>query len=159
SGKERLIERLEPLLVGRFEDVGAPAEADVVDQDIETAERFEGPVEYRLNTGRRRQVGRYRNDPVLTPGELPEVGGGLVQLLLSACADGNPASFSNERFRDRQTEALARSGDDGDFVSQLQIHREYLGELVNWRVGEFKWTLEVRHSSSHQISKSPICQF
>ena len=52
--------------------------------------------------------------------------GGGVQLGLTTAGDGDGHSFVGQSFGDGETDAGSRTGDDGAFAQELQIHDDFL---------------------------------
>ena len=110
-----------PLGVGGVEQIRAGRPADVVDEDVEPAERVDRPVHDERDSLRRRHVGLHRHDHVRTPRRRLDLERRVRQLLGSARADAHPAPFGHERPRAREPKPAARAGDDGDLVGERQV--------------------------------------
>ncbi len=115
-GKKRLVERRLPFGVGRSQQIGARRAADVVDQDVETAERLDGAADDELDARRGGYVRLHGGDHAR-----PFRGGfdlerGIGELLATARAEHHAAALRDERPRAGEAEPAARAGDDGDFV-------------------------------------------
>ena len=104
-------------------DAGAGGAADVVDQDVEAAERLD---RCDRSPARSRRAVETSACTVMTMFGTPRAGfdleRGLGQALGAARADADAAALGDERARTGQPEAAARAGDDRDLVGQGQIH-------------------------------------
>jgi hypothetical protein len=117
--KQPQVERFLPLGVGSADDVGAFAEADVVHEDVEPAEGFDGAqndVGDALVGG---DVGLNREHPLAAAGDGADRGDGGCQPFLAAGTDGDAAAFLDKRPRDREPESLRGPGHDRDLVFDL----------------------------------------
>ena len=103
------------------DDVGAAGLADVVDEDVEPAEAFDGA---RDDGGGAGLGGHVRGDgqDAIAPGLGAEVGGGTIEGVNSTSGQGDATPFRDERARRGQAEAAAGSGHNGNFVDEFEVH-------------------------------------
>ena len=119
--KQRLVERLLPLGVGGVDDVGAPGEADVVDEDVEAAEG--------LDRSRRRRratplsVARVGLTPPARarspPGSVRSSAAAVGEPRLRRARRSSPGSLpATSAVALAKPKPAARAGDDRDFVGR-----------------------------------------
>jgi hypothetical protein len=111
-----------PICVDGVEQVATPSDADVIDQHIDSAKYLHGVVHYRLNAGRLTEVSANGMNAVRSSCDGGDLAVGDVERRLRPPAQGQSAALGGKRFGTRESDPAARSGDDGDFVPQFQIH-------------------------------------
>jgi hypothetical protein len=120
--EQRLIERFLPVDIGRVDDAGTAPETDVVHEHVDSAETAHGFVDDSLDAFCTADVGGDGKDTIGTS-DIADLASRLEQSRFSSRAERDETSFGRKRTRARVSKATARTRDDRDFVSQLEIHR------------------------------------
>jgi len=105
------------------DDVRALGEANVVDEDVEAAERLHRPQDHVGDALVGRDVGLNRQHPVGTAGYRPQPLDRLGDPGLAAGADGDLTPLLHQGGGDGQTQTSGRTGDDGDLGVEAELHR------------------------------------
>src|ERR1039458_4139237 len=113
------IDRLAPLFLGEALECAWNHAADVVDENVATAQRSDGAVDKGAATFLGHEVDCDRNG---LNTKFAQFGHGLIETLASAGANGHIATFLGKRFRYRKANALTAARDQRIFVLKPEVH-------------------------------------
>src|SRR5262249_51236812 len=114
------LQRLLPVGLGQVLDHAAARRARVVDHDVDSTERLVPLLDEVPGIGVLGEVGRDGNDLALGLGS--DLGRGLLERLLAACADGDIHAFFRERESNAFADPFAAAGDQRRLAIELKVH-------------------------------------
>src|SRR5262245_56010133 len=118
---QRVVDRLLPKLVRSVEKASASSDADVVDQDIDTAKLLDRTVDYQPYSILLTDISHHRGH-IIGGRDLSQTTARFLQRVWRASTDDDTTSFRNQCPGAGKAQPFARSSDNRHAIFQSKVH-------------------------------------